>query len=210
MTHALASTAQPEPVRASGRYYRPELDVLRFFAFLSVYLFHVLPRVEAANHTGWLRSAAWLAANFRLAGSFGVCLFFVLSSFLITELLLRERRQTGTVHVKAFYVRRILRIWPLYFFFLFFGALLGHFVADWHMEAPRLLAFLLLLGNWYVAVFGQTLNPIAPLWSISIEEQFYLTWRPSGPVRWFSLNSLAWVLWRRCFYEAGCRSGGFL
>src|SRR5258708_9055263 len=115
MTHALASTAQPEPVRASGRYYRPELDVLRFFAFLSVYLFHVLPRVEAANHTGWLRSAAWFAANFRLAGSFAVVLFFVLTSFLLTELLVRERRQTRTAHVKPVYVQRILRITAIYF-----------------------------------------------------------------------------------------------
>jgi peptidoglycan/LPS O-acetylase OafA/YrhL len=173
---ALASTAPPEPVRASERYYRPELDVLRFFAFLSVYLYHILPSVELANHAGWSRSAAWLAANFKVAGSFGVCLFFVLSSFLITELLLRERRNTGTVHVQAFYARRILRIWPLYFSFLFFGALLGHFVSGWHVETPRLLAFLALLGNWYVSVFSQTSNPIAPLWSISIEEQFYLTW----------------------------------
>jgi peptidoglycan/LPS O-acetylase OafA/YrhL len=173
---ALASTAPPESVRASERYYRPELDALRFFAFLSVFLYHVLPSVEVANHAGWSRGAAWMAANFKIAGSFGVCLFFFLSSFLITELLVRERRSTGTVHVKAFYIRRVLRIWPLYFFFLFFGALLGQFVSGWHIEAPRLLAFLALLGNWYVAAVGQSSNPIAPLWSISIEEQFYLTW----------------------------------
>jgi peptidoglycan/LPS O-acetylase OafA/YrhL len=173
---ALASTVPPVSARASGRYYRPELDVLRFFAFLSVFLCHVLPGAEVANHTGWWRWAAWLEASFKTAGSFGVCLFFVLSSFLITELLIRERSNTGTVHVKAFYIRRILRIWPLYFLFLFFGAVLGHFVSGWNLEVPRLLAFLVLLGNWYVAAFSQTANPIAPLWSISIEEQFYLTW----------------------------------
>lgn len=173
---ALASAAPLERASASERYYRPELDVLRFFAFLSVFLYHVLPSVEIENHTGWSREVAWLAYSFKVAGSFGVCLFFVLSSFLITELLLRERRNTGTVHVRAFYARRILRIWPLYFFFLLFGSLLGHFVPRWQIEAPRLAAFVVLLGNWYVAAFGQTSNPIAPLWSISIEEQFYLTW----------------------------------
>src|SRR3981081_108514 len=105
--------AQAESDRASERYYRPELDVLRFFAFLSVFLFHGLPSVVVANHTGWSRRAATIAADFKSAGRFGVCLFFVLSSFLITELLMRERCSTGTVHIKAFYVRRILRIWPL-------------------------------------------------------------------------------------------------
>jgi len=161
---------------AGGHYYRPELDVLRFFAFLSVFLFHALPGVEVGNHAGWGRVAAAALTNFKSAGSFGVCLFFVLSSFLITELLIRERGKTGTVHVKAFYTRRILRIWPLYFFFLLVGFGLGHLVPEWRLETPRLLAFLALLGNWYVAAFGWTANPIAPLWSISIEEQFYLIW----------------------------------
>ena len=170
------TTAPAGSDRASERYYRPELDVLRFFAFLSVFLFHGLPSVVVAKHAGWSHWAASIAADFKSAGRFGVCLFFVLSSFLITELLMRERRNTGTVHVKAFYVRRVLRIWPLYFFFLFFGTLLGHFVPGWEVEVPRLLAFLFLLGNWYNVAFSATSNPIAPLWSISIEEQFYLTW----------------------------------
>jgi peptidoglycan/LPS O-acetylase OafA/YrhL len=158
------------------RFYRPELDVLRFFAFLSVFLCHGLPGVEISNHSGWLRLAARGYSSFAVAGSFGVCLFFVLSSFLITELLMRERAATKTVHVQAFYIRRILRIWPLYFLFLLLGYLLGFLVPDWRIGAPRMIAFLTLLGNWYVAAFGMTSSPIAPLWSISIEEQFYLTW----------------------------------
>ena len=167
---------QTQDSGAGGQYYRPELDVLRFFAFLSVFCYHALPGVEVGNHSGWERAAAIGLSAFKSAGSFGVCLFFVLSSFLITELLIRERSKTGTVHIKAFYTRRILRIWPLYFFFLFVGFLLGHLVPEWNLETPRLLAFLALLGNWYVAVFGWSANPIAPLWSISIEEQFYLIW----------------------------------
>ena len=167
---------QTQDSGAGGQYYRPELDVLRFFAFFSVFCYHALPGVEVGNHSGWERAAAIGLSAFKSAGSFGVCLFFVLSSFLITELLIRERSKTGTVHIKAFYTRRILRIWPLYFFFLFVGFLLGHLVPEWNLETPRLLAFLALLGNWYVAVFGWSANPIAPLWSISIEEQFYLIW----------------------------------
>ena len=163
-------------ISAERSYYRPELDVLRFFAFLGVFLCHALPGVEFANHSGWERWAAWTFANFKASGSFGVCLFFVLSSFLITELLMRESHSSGKVDVKAFYIRRILRIWPLYFSFLLFGYILGQFAVEWRVGAPRFLAFMALAGNWYVASFGMTTNPIAPLWSISIEEQFYLTW----------------------------------
>jgi peptidoglycan/LPS O-acetylase OafA/YrhL len=157
-------------------YYRPELDVLRFCAFLSVFLYHARPGVEISNHSGFERIAAWSYVNVSTVGSFGVCLFFVLSSFLITELLMRELDISGKVDVKAFYVRRILRIWPLYFSFLLFGYLLGQLIAEWHIEVSRLASFLALVGNWYVASFGVSHNPIAPLWSISIEEQFYLTW----------------------------------
>jgi peptidoglycan/LPS O-acetylase OafA/YrhL len=170
------SVTSPTSTSTSEHYYRPELDALRFFAFLSVFLFHGLPGIAIPKHYGWSWPAVWIATNLKYAGRFGVCLFFVLSSFLITELLMRERSSTGTVHVPAFYVRRILRIWPLYFVFLFFGVLLGHFVSGWQVETPRLVAFLVLLGNWYVATFGSSANPIGPLWSISIEEQFYLTW----------------------------------
>ncbi len=55
-------------------------------------------------------------------------MFFLLSAFLITELLLRERERTGQIHIKAFYIRRILRIWPLYFVAFYGLALLNHFV----------------------------------------------------------------------------------
>ena len=54
-------------------------------------------------------------------GGLGVIFFFVLSGFLITYLLLKEKEQTGTVNVKKFYARRVLRIWPLYFFIVLLG-----------------------------------------------------------------------------------------
>lgn len=104
-------------------YYRPELDALRFFAFLCVFSFHrmdYVPTDPVRNH--WL----YLIGN---VGPFGVPVFFLLSAFLITELLLREREKTGRIHIRAFYVRRMLRIWPLYFVAFFGLALLNHFVA---------------------------------------------------------------------------------
>src|ERR1700748_1439510 len=91
------------------RIYRPELDVLRFVAFLLVFFFHVTPAA-----TGHHSLVGQVLLSLRDCGAFGVCIFFVLSSFLITELLIREKDATGSVHFKAFYLRRILRIWPLY------------------------------------------------------------------------------------------------
>jgi peptidoglycan/LPS O-acetylase OafA/YrhL len=109
-------------------------------------------------------------------GAYGLCLFFFLSSYLITELLCREQISTGRVHIQAFYLRRMLRIWPLYFAFLLFGKVIGHMYTFFSLGGYRLLAFLFLSGNWYQVRFGVSWSPIEPLWSISLEEQFYLLW----------------------------------
>lgn len=98
------------------RFYRPELDAVRFFAFFSVFLFH-------ASNFATRFTTAQEALGY--SGKFGVCLFFVLSSYLIAELLIRERDQTGTVHIGSFYMRRILRIWPLYFGFIALCIVIG-------------------------------------------------------------------------------------
>jgi peptidoglycan/LPS O-acetylase OafA/YrhL len=179
-TRALVSVAASRLIAVSEApqksFYRPELVVLRFFAFLSVFLHHGLPGFELAHHHGFAARLALWETAFKEAARFGVCLFFMLSAYLITELLCREISQTGRVHVTAFYSRRILRIWPLYFAFLFFGVIVGWFFRGYYVEEPRLWAFLLLSGNWYVAAAGCSASPIAPLWSISVEEQFYLIW----------------------------------
>jgi peptidoglycan/LPS O-acetylase OafA/YrhL len=94
-------------------------------------------------------------------------------------LLLRERARTGAVDLKAFYVRRILKIWPLYFFFIAIAALLAAFrVTNQHLTVAAVLSFVLLAGNWFVVFSGYPRSVILPLWSVSVEEQFYLTWAP--------------------------------
>ena len=146
------------------RFYIPELDVLRFFAFLAVFIMHVCAGLGATS-------------IFLSMGRFGVDLFFTLSAFLITELLLREKERCGALNVQAFYVRRILRIWPLYFAFLA-GALALRALGGVASISPTyLIAFAFFVGNFAQCWLPSQPSPgIGPLWSVSIEEQFYLTW----------------------------------
>ena len=110
------------------------------------------------------------------AGANGVGLFFLLSAFLITGLLLRERQSTGDVHLGLFYVRRVLRIWPLYFLVFLIGLLLQPLARDFHMPRWEVVSGLLFFLNWEFALRGWRWNPIFILWTISCEEQFYLVW----------------------------------
>jgi peptidoglycan/LPS O-acetylase OafA/YrhL len=160
----------------SRRFYHPELDVLRFFAFFLVFLAHSsFAPVRPAWDNHPMLSNLLLAIHG--AGFSGVCLFFALSSYLITGLLLKEQEAARTIRLPDFYLRRILRIWPLYFFFmLIVRPVASHFLANEHFSGTYLAAFLLLAGNWQCYFHGWPLSIAAPLWSISIEEQFYLAW----------------------------------
>lgn len=159
-------------------FYHPELDVLRFFAFLAVFLHHALPRQAAYYLNNGLSSTAtgWLL-NAKEAGAYGVDLFFVLSSYLITEILLREYAARGTFSVSAFYIRRALRIWPLYFTFLAATVfIIPRIFSDERFGAKYVVSFALFFGNWVCAIYGLPFSVASPLWSISVEEQFYLGW----------------------------------
>src|SRR3990172_8203455 len=91
----------------STRFYHPELDSLRFLAFLLVFF----------NHSPYLGSSLFLV-KLHDFGWLGVDLFLGLSAYLITKLLFTEFQRLGTIDIVYFYVRRVLRIWPLYFFFV--------------------------------------------------------------------------------------------
>ncbi len=128
-------------------------------------------------HTGVARVLAVVEHGVQNAGNYGVPLFFLLSSFLITRLLTAERERTGSIHLQKFYVRRGLRILPLYFLVILIGLLLPLWIASVpRLGAPRLAAACLFLLNWYVALHGFVWNPTFPLWTVSCEEQFYVVW----------------------------------
>ena len=159
-------------------FYHPELDVLRFFAFLAVFMHHALPREAAAYLNAGLSPTVthWLLTA-KEAGAYGVDLFFTLSSYLITELLLREYAKRGTFSISAFYVRRALRIWPLYFTFLAATVFIMPSIFPKENFGPTyIVSFALFFGNWVCATNGLPFSVASPLWSISVEEQFYFGW----------------------------------
>lgn len=162
--------------------YLPGLNAVRFIAAFLVILDHTELFKE---YLGF--KPLWPAEYSSYIGSFGVSIFFTLSGFLITYLLKEERSTSGNINIKNFYVRRILRIWPLYYlivalsFFVF-----PHFsildVPSYGMGADiqyhfkdRLLLFVFMLPN--VAFVTLPTVPFANvLWSVGVEEQFYLFW----------------------------------
>lgn len=179
----------------------PELDVIRAVAFLWVFVFHAIQlpglRIPVPLH---LSSEVLLkigAVAVWQAGRFGVDLFFTLSAFLITSLLLAEHERRGRIDLGQFYVRRILRIWPLYF-----SVAAAAFAAVWILDEarlkPLLWPYLLMVPNWGWAVIGSPalkypLSAIFVFWSLGIEEQFYLFW--PAFLRWVSVENTRKAAW---------------
>jgi peptidoglycan/LPS O-acetylase OafA/YrhL len=165
----------------SKHIYFKGLNGLRFFAALAVIITHIELIKQQMSCPHLYKKNKLI---FELGG-LGVVFFFVLSGFLITYLLLKEKELLGKINVKKFYVRRILRIWPLYFLIV----LLGFFVLPYfhfmdipffakfksHLSVLNLILFLLMLPNLAFAVF-KPLPHIGQTWSIGVEEQFYLIW----------------------------------
>lgn len=154
-----------------GRYYRPELDVLRFVAFLLVFLHHVFRDPTASHRLEPI--ATRIGSSVANACAFGLCLFFFLSSYLITTLLAVELNESGSIKVAEFYLRRILRIWPLYAFGLTLGVVYA-FSNSEPADVEMFRYYAVFLGNWFFQNHRWADNPMTPLWSISLEEQFYL------------------------------------
>lgn len=152
--------------------------MLRCVAFLMVFASHVVPGdplfYRRAHIPPW---AADVMVSMAIGGAFGVDLFFALSSFLITTLLLREQALRGTLDVEAFYIRRMLRIVPLYLGFLLVASTVGHYLLPGDdLPLKYIAAYALFLGNWACVLWGYPHSFASPLWSVSIEEQFYLCW----------------------------------
>jgi peptidoglycan/LPS O-acetylase OafA/YrhL len=175
---ALDQTGEdPSSPAAAERIYFPELDGLRFVAFMMVYLFHGGVPQPIMSHLIGRPAAAALREN----GGFGVQLFFILSGYLIATLLLREEARYGRISLRSFWIRRILRIWPLYYLVLVIGfglipALERQIATPGYRDMLRihLIPFLAFLGNWSMALVTPLPDWLSILWSVCVEEQFYL------------------------------------
>jgi peptidoglycan/LPS O-acetylase OafA/YrhL len=180
----------------------PGVDGLRAVAVAAVVTYHI--------------GASWLPGGF-----LGVDVFLVISGYLITSLLLAERRLTGGIDVVRFWIRRARRLLPA--LFVMIVVVLAYMVIFHHGEVARLrgatLASLGYVANWYFVFadqpyFDQFGRPsvFLHLWSLAVEEQFYLLWPPimAAGIAWFGRRRLligvlagiagstilAWALWK--------------
>jgi len=146
----------------------PQLDAVRGVAILVVILHNTSGRYPSL-HLGRLFADGWM----------GVDLFFVLSGFLITGILVDTKHSEH--YFKNFYVRRCLRIWPLYYSLLFFMFVVIRFLspsqshAVFEQSSPW-WAYPFFLQNFLVPVSTNAAGPLGVTWSLAIEEQFYLVW----------------------------------
>ncbi|MEP6735382.1 MAG: acyltransferase [Chryseolinea sp.] len=143
----------------------PSLDGLRAVSIFLVITGHILLTTPLSD------ALAFLPANFNLSG-LGVNIFFVISGFLITYLLLAERQKTGQINFLAFYQRRALRIFPAFYTYLFAISIVN-------LTVNLNLSWPIILG---AGLFVQNFVPWGPnwfvehTWSLSVEEQFYILW----------------------------------
>ncbi|HTB51918.1 MAG TPA: acyltransferase [Ferruginibacter sp.] len=167
----------------NSKLYFKNLDSIRFIACLMVFLQHGIS--ESYQYLP-IKNTVWQKLlNLISNGGFGVSIFFVLSGFLITYLLITEYELNSKISVKNFYIRRILRIWPLYFLVVVFAFLiypsLKSLIGMNHPVCSNVFYYLTFLSNFDLIHVIKFCNSNAAMmqgvtWSVSIEEQFYLFW----------------------------------
>jgi peptidoglycan/LPS O-acetylase OafA/YrhL len=179
--------------------YFPGLNGIRFLAALSVLFIHV------EQFKDWFgirpRASPFILSQIVLNGFDSVTLFFVLSGFLITYLLLAEHDQFGTINVRAFYIRRALRIWPLYYLLVFMGfiavpllvRLTGFTGYAPISDLPGKFTAFMLMTPHLILFTDNGVPPISHLWTIGVEEHFYLLW-PLIVRRWVHRLPLALLI----------------
>lgn len=164
----------------SEKVYFKNLHGFRFIAAALVMISHIelfKLRVGLRNH--------WRNPFVFEAGGMGVDFFFVLSGFLITTLLLKELEKTNKISISKFYMRRILRIWPLYYFIIILCYFIIPYFPAFYISGysegihqhfwGKLIYSFFFMPNVALAFFKE-IPYAAPIWSVGVEEQFYLFW----------------------------------
>ncbi len=154
--------------------YLPGLNGIRAIASIAVVISHITLSLNEFNLDPYL-FGAFIDGKPRglLLAGYGVSIFFVLSGFLITYLLQLEK-EYQTIDIKKFYVRRILRIWPLYYFYLSISVIVI-LIFGLDLSYKSLFLYVFYAANFHFLV-GTTLPILVHYWSLCVEEQFYLFW----------------------------------
>lgn len=144
-----------------NKIYLPGLNGIRAIAAVAVIISHI---GLALNLYGLKNFGEYALADY------GVTFFFGLSGFLITYLLIKEKNKTRDINVKKFYVRRLLRIWPLYYF----GLVITIILLGMNSSQISWMYFLMMPNVAYI--LGMKMKLLGHYWSVGVEEQFYLFW----------------------------------
>jgi len=203
-----AATIPPKRIsKEKSHVFFPNLDGLRFFCFLSVFFFHSF----VSNYSNITSSRVYIFIKSVLFanGNLGVNFFFVLSGFLITFLLLKEKEVTGKIHITNFYIRRFLRIWPLYYLCVFIGFIIFPMFGSTLGQLPGLnarpLYYIFFINNFDLIRHLNNNPQLFILWSIAVEEQFYLVWpvlfafTPSKYYKYLFISVILFSFVYRCF-----------
>lgn len=186
------------------------LDILRFIAAFMIIIYHTFiifagnfgyPGFMTNNTTGELSVFGKYFEIFIKNMSTGVDVFFLISGFLITYILLKEREVYGKLNIKNFLVRRGLRVWPLYFFLIALAPLLSYWI---DVPKPHYLSNIFFYHNFYLIDTQAWMFPFAHFWSICIEEHFYIVWPfiIAFVPKKYLLNVFLLVLFSSVFYRA--------
>jgi len=156
----------------TGQYY-PKLDCLRGYAVLGVIWFHCIVFCPDIFNNG---SNTYLSGYYAIAmlGQTGVDLFFVLSGFLITGILIDTAESNN--RYKSFLIRRSLRIFPLYFLYLFVFAVCLFYFLGANADFQSLWQYVFYFQNWQIENRSDEFKYLIHFWSLAVEEQFYLVW----------------------------------
>ena len=182
-----------------NKVYFPNLNGIRFIAAMMVIIHHIEQTRFNFNIPNYWKTLSTQHTFFYcyppiyIIGRLGVILFFVLSGFLITYLLLAEKDSYTKIDIKKFYIRRILRIWPLYFLIILLALFVFPHIRCFCTETivynyRYYILFGLLFPNVVWAFLGNV-PYAAHTWSIGTEEQFYILW--PFLVQYFKKNILA-------------------
>jgi peptidoglycan/LPS O-acetylase OafA/YrhL len=161
-----------------AKVYFPGLNGLRFIGAFAVIICHI----EFLKSLHGLPNIMNYPFYKNTSGHQGVILFFVLSGFLITYLLLNEFSEKSTIEIGKFYMRRVLRIWPLYYLMILISVFIVPIVFSFFEFSIKngytwneMKFYLLFLPNLSKSM-GHHINGAVHLWSVGVEEQFYFIW----------------------------------